>query len=271
MRALVRHPRLRRERAAGRGGHSRERRGRHATDRSRDRARSYGFERIVLAGFSQGGAIALHTALREPRSLGRRARALDLPAARRHPGCRAQRRERGSADLHGARLGGSAATARARRGLAAHARGLGLRRRLARLPDAAQRVRRGDRRDRGVASATRRLRRSAAARSRTISRTSPVSRAAGIERTLGERQRASIGRSGSPSSSACRRPDRSRSARCGSAPLRESAVLRIGEQLEQPFERIGRSEQARDASLRAGGLRPVDTQWRVAERVHARR
>jgi phospholipase/carboxylesterase len=27
-------------------------------------------QRIVLAGFSQGGAIALHTALREPRALG---------------------------------------------------------------------------------------------------------------------------------------------------------------------------------------------------------
>jgi phospholipase/carboxylesterase len=36
----------------------------------REVARGIPAERIVLAGFSQGGAIALHTALREPRTLG---------------------------------------------------------------------------------------------------------------------------------------------------------------------------------------------------------
>ena len=66
-------------------------------------------ERIVLAGFSQGGAIALHTALREPRPLGRRAGAVDLSAARGLARERAQRRERGRPDLHGARHGGPGA------------------------------------------------------------------------------------------------------------------------------------------------------------------
>ncbi len=36
----------------------------------REIERGLGSDRIVLAGFSQGGAIALHTALREPRPLG---------------------------------------------------------------------------------------------------------------------------------------------------------------------------------------------------------
>jgi phospholipase/carboxylesterase len=36
----------------------------------REVARGIPTERIVLAGFSQGGAVALHTALREPRALG---------------------------------------------------------------------------------------------------------------------------------------------------------------------------------------------------------
>jgi phospholipase/carboxylesterase len=36
----------------------------------RELARGLGSEQIVLAGFSQGGAIALHAALREPRKLG---------------------------------------------------------------------------------------------------------------------------------------------------------------------------------------------------------
>ncbi len=60
-------------------------------------------ERIVLAGFSQGGAIALHTALREPRALGGvMALSTYLPLA--GDACRrTQRRERAAADLHGAR------------------------------------------------------------------------------------------------------------------------------------------------------------------------
>ena len=108
-------------------------------------------ERIVLAGFSQGGAIALHTALREPRALaGVLALSTYLPVAR-HARERAQRRERGHSDLHGARHGGLGAAALARRVLAACARGARLQRRLARLSDGALGLCRGDQRDRRVA------------------------------------------------------------------------------------------------------------------------
>ena len=60
----------------------------------------------MLAGFSQGGAIALQTGLRYPRKLARHHGALDLPAARRklRRGSRAGQPQ--DADLHGARHAG---------------------------------------------------------------------------------------------------------------------------------------------------------------------
>ena len=67
--------------------------------------------------------------------------------------------------------------ARARRGIAPGPRARGLRRRLARLSDAARGLRARDRRDRGVARRARPLSGSRAARARTRSRTSFVSRA----------------------------------------------------------------------------------------------
>jgi phospholipase/carboxylesterase len=55
---VVRHSRFRPHGCRGCGRHSRE------------FERGIPTQRIVIAGFSQGGAIALHTALREPRALG---------------------------------------------------------------------------------------------------------------------------------------------------------------------------------------------------------
>ncbi len=59
--------------------------------------------RIVLAGFSQGGAIALQAGLRQQRTPGRPACAVDLPASGRDLRRRERRGESRRSDLHGAR------------------------------------------------------------------------------------------------------------------------------------------------------------------------
>jgi phospholipase/carboxylesterase len=73
----------------------------------REIERGLSSDSIVLAGFSQGGAIALHTALRSPKTVGRRARALDLSAAGRDARERAQRGECRHPAIHGPRHGRS--------------------------------------------------------------------------------------------------------------------------------------------------------------------
>ena len=53
---------------------------------ARENARGIDDANIVIAGFSQGGAIALYTALRHPKRLAGVLALFDLPAARRFAG-----------------------------------------------------------------------------------------------------------------------------------------------------------------------------------------
>ncbi len=58
---------------------------------ARETSRGIAARRIVLAGFSQGGAIALYTGLRHPRAARRHRRAVDLPRRRRAAAGRGER------------------------------------------------------------------------------------------------------------------------------------------------------------------------------------
>lgn len=84
---------------------------------ARENARGIPDSRIVLAGFSQGRAIALHTALRHPNRLAGVLALSHLPAAGRHAGRRGRRRQREDPDLHGPRSGRSGDSLRFRQSL----------------------------------------------------------------------------------------------------------------------------------------------------------
>ena len=176
--------------------------------------------RIVLAGFSQGGAIALQLALRSARRLaGVLALSTYLPLAG-SLAAREERRERRLADLHGARQRRSGDSARARRGIAAPARGGRVRASIGtsirwRTRCAFPRSRRSgsgsrDSRDPERQAPARRVGEflSARSRPRSVSRTSPVSRPARVERSLGERDARRRDRRARRSTSACRRSRR---------------------------------------------------------------
>ena len=103
-------------------------------------------ERIVLAGFSQGCAMALLTGLRHGERL---AGLVGLSGYLPLAATTAAERSGANRDVpiflaHGPQRPGGAA--RARHGVARRAGGAGLRRRVARVPDAALGLRRGDRR-----------------------------------------------------------------------------------------------------------------------------
>ena len=85
----------------------------------RESERGIGPEQLLLAGFSQGGAIALQTALRYPARLAGVHGAVHLSAAPGQAGERAQRRQPGRPDPHGARHRGPDRAAQARAGLPA--------------------------------------------------------------------------------------------------------------------------------------------------------
>ena len=104
---------------------------------AREKMRGVAAKRIVVAGFSQGGAIALYTALRHAERLAGHRRAVDIPAAARPPRRGSRARQSRRADLHGARHDGSGGAARVGRGDAPRARSGGLRGRMANVPDAA--------------------------------------------------------------------------------------------------------------------------------------
>ena len=110
-------------------------------------------ERIVLAGFSQGGAIALHTALREPRPLGGvLALSTYLPLA----GTLAAERSAANAGVpifmaHG--TADNVLAARARRSPRGARSRRSATRRVARVSDGALGLHRGDQRDRCLARA----------------------------------------------------------------------------------------------------------------------
>ena len=118
----------------------------------REISRGISSKNILLAGFSQGGAIALHTTLRYPKPLaGVMALSTYLPLAESlaqegTPG------EQARADLHGARRVRPGRAARDGRGLDDFPDRPGLRRRLAPVPDAALGVRAGDRGHRRLAA-----------------------------------------------------------------------------------------------------------------------
>ena len=113
---------------------------------AREHERGVPSERIVLAGFSQGGAIALAAGLRHAETTRRHRGAFHLSAAGRHAGGRAQRGQRRDADLLGPRHRRPGGGAAARPGFARRAGGAGLHAGLAYLPDAALGLRRGNRR-----------------------------------------------------------------------------------------------------------------------------
>jgi len=70
---------------------------------AREKSRGMAASRIVLAGFSQGGAIALQTGLRHGERLAGVMALSDLCAARRHAGDRGEPRQPRRADFHGPR------------------------------------------------------------------------------------------------------------------------------------------------------------------------
>ena len=70
---------------------------------ARERARGVADARIVLAGFSQGGAIALYAGLRHADAPGRHRGAVHLPHRRAGARRRGVRRQSRRAHLHGAR------------------------------------------------------------------------------------------------------------------------------------------------------------------------
>ena len=72
-------------------------------------------ERIAIAGFSQGGAMALHIGTRHPEKTCRCHRAVFLSTAGRRVRDRAQRGQSGDAHLHGTRQPGSRRALPARR------------------------------------------------------------------------------------------------------------------------------------------------------------
>ena len=141
---LVRHPHRRHRCRAGRKGYSRVGRTGQRNDRRPDRT-GIESERIVLAGFSQGGAIALHAGLRYYRKLaGIMAMSTYLPLAdslaKRKIGrqCRYADFSRARLDRPGDAGGAGAEFTEA-------ARAAGLHGRMARVPrHAAQRVAAGD-------------------------------------------------------------------------------------------------------------------------------
>ena len=98
---------------------------------------------IVLAGFSQGGAIALQTGLRYPEKLAGDHGALDLSAARRRAAAGSLAGQQEDSDFHGARHLRSRRGLRHGHDLARHADRAGLQRRVARVSDAALGVRGG--------------------------------------------------------------------------------------------------------------------------------
>ena len=132
--------------------HPRERGRRHASSSTAKSSAACARERIVLAGFSQGGAIALHTALREPRPLaGVLALSTYLPLAE-HARGRAQRCQRAACRSSWPTAPPTTCLPLVARGvLAPRARSARLRRRLARVSDGALGLHRGSRRDRRVA------------------------------------------------------------------------------------------------------------------------
>jgi phospholipase/carboxylesterase len=108
-----------------------------------ERRRGIPASRIVLAGFSQGGAIALQTALRLPEPLaGVMALSTYLPLGAK---LEAERSEAARAVLHGARAVRRHHPARARRAVAQGARRPGLPAGVAHLSDAALGLRGRDR------------------------------------------------------------------------------------------------------------------------------
>ncbi len=122
---------------------------------AREKSRGIEASRIVLAGFSQGCAMALLTGLRHAERLGGivgMSGYLPLAATLAR---RAQRRQPRRADLPRPRHARPGGAVRARPGHARRAGGARPRRRLARVPDGALGVRRGDRRPRPLAAAAR--------------------------------------------------------------------------------------------------------------------
>ena len=121
---------------------------------AREAERGVARSRIVLAGFSQGGAIALQTGLRQPQPLAAIiALSCYLPLADSFARERALGECR-RADLHGARHVGSDRAARARRRFARCAKSGRLQRRVASVSDAALGQRTGDPRYRRVSEAS---------------------------------------------------------------------------------------------------------------------
>ena len=106
---------------------------------ARENARGVDDARIVLAGFSQGGAVALYTGLRHPQRLAGIVALSTYLIERRRAGAEASRREPRRADLHGARHVRSRRAPRVGAGVARGARARRLERRVARVPDGALR------------------------------------------------------------------------------------------------------------------------------------
>ena len=106
---------------------------------AREKARGVADARIVLAGFSQGGAVALYTALRHPQRLAGIDRAVDLSHRRRPARGGSLAREPRRADLHGTRHARSRGAPRVGGSVAAGAGRQRMERGMARLSDGALR------------------------------------------------------------------------------------------------------------------------------------
>jgi len=110
----------------------------------RENARGIGSERIVLAGFSQGGAIALHLGLRRPAGLAGNHGAFHLSAIGGQPAGRSQPDGIENSPVHGPWQARSGVAFRLGRAGARSPSGRGLRGAVARLRYASRGVRAGN-------------------------------------------------------------------------------------------------------------------------------